>query len=217
MKFKSSLLISIFFIGLFSQALAGGKTSEKLFSHAEIVFERSLAGDDSVTAVALNQFKILSMIYRDNPLFLAYQGACHVLMGRDAWFSWNKKGYTKKGLAQLNNALQMLKPKHDYEKMLGAPISVATRLIAVSMFTEVAKSFNHFEKAKVVLKDIFQSRAFNKALPPLQARIYLQAAKIAHKENQRDEEMTYLRQILKIAPQSESAKVARSRLRELDS
>jgi tetratricopeptide (TPR) repeat protein len=214
MKIKLSV-IGIFVIGLFSNAVVAGKTSERLFINAQAVFERSLAGDDSVTGVALNQFRILSMTYRDNPLFLAYQGACYTLMGRDAFWSWNKTGYANKGLNIIGKALRMLKPVHDFEKMRGVPISVETRLVAVSTFSEISKSFNHFEKAKAVLNDLFQSSAFNDSPVPLQARIYRRAAKIALKENKRDEEIKHLRKILEIDPKSEFAKMARKRLRKL--
>ncbi len=190
MKIKLFMIIGLFAIGLFSNAVVAGKTSERLFINAQAVFERSLAGDDSVTGVALNQFRILSMTYRENPLFLAYQGACYTLMGRDAFWPWNKTGYPKKGLDIIGKALLMLKPVHDFEKMRGVPISVETRLVAVSTFSGVPKSFKHFEKAKVVLKDLFQSSAFSDSPVPIQAHIYWHAAKIALKENQRDEEIS---------------------------
>jgi len=54
-------------------------------------------------------------------LFLAYQGSSYTLVGRDAWMPWNKIGYTEKGLDMIGKALRMLKPKHDFEKMRGAP------------------------------------------------------------------------------------------------
>jgi len=208
--------LSLFFIGLCGNALAAGNAAETLFIHALRVFERSLAGDDSVTNVALNEFKILSMTYPNNPLFLAYQGACYTLVGRDAWMPWNKTSYVKKGLDNIDKALRMLKMEHDRGTMRSVPVSVETRLVAASTFSEVPKSFNHFEKAKGVLKNIFQSIAFNKTPKPLQAQVYLQAAKIARMENKRREEIKWLRQILDIEPQGESAKAARERLRELN-
>lgn len=183
MQFKNLLLTGTMIIGLVCNVWAGGKTSETLFTHAHILFERSLAGDDSVTAVALNKFKILSMIYRDNPLFLAYQGSCYTLMGRDAWMPWNKTGYTKKGLDIIEKALQMLKPKHDHETMRGAPISVETRLVAISTFAEVPKFFNYFERAKAVLDNLLRSSAFANSPRSLQAKVRSQAAKMARLKN----------------------------------
>lgn len=186
MKITRSLFVSVFVIGLVAgNSWAAGKTSEMLFKRAVTAFELSLAGDESVTGVALNQFKMLSMAYPDNPLFLAYKGACKTLMGRDAWMPWNKTGYTEDGLDQISQALRMLKPEHDQQMMLGAPISVETRLIAVSTFSEVPDFFNHFEKAKAVLKELLQSSAFEASPPELQAKVYQRAAQIAHKENQR--------------------------------
>jgi len=186
MKITRSLFVSVFVISLVAaNSCAAGKTSEIWFKRAVTAFELSLAGDESVTGVALNQFKILSMTYPDNPLFLAYKGACKTLMGRDAWMPWNKTGYTEDGLDQISHALRMLKPKHDQQMMLGTPISVETRLIAVSTFSEVPDIFNHFEKAKVVLKQLLQSPALKASPPELQAKVNQLAAKIAHKENQR--------------------------------
>lgn len=216
MKIKSLLLISMFFIGLCANALAAGKAAETLFIHAHRVFERSLAGDNSVTNIALNEFKILSMTYPNNPLFLAYQGACYTLVGRDAWMPWNKTNYVKKGLDNIDTALQMIKPEHDRKTVRNVPISMETRLLAASTFSEVSKSFNYFEKAKRVLNNIFQSIAFNKTSKSLQAQVYLQAAKIARMENKRHEEIKWLQLILEIEPQGESAKKAREQLQELN-
>lgn len=186
MKITRSLFVSAFVIALVAgNSWAANKTSEIWFKKAVAVFERSLAGDESVTGVALNQFKMLSMTYPDNPLFLAYKGACKTLMGRDAWMPWNKSYYTEDGLEQISQALRMLKPKHDQQMVLGAPISVETRLIAVSTFSEVPESFNHFEKAKAVLKELLQSPALKASPPELQAKVHQRAANIAYKENQR--------------------------------
>ncbi len=183
MTIKRSLFMSLLIMALFSHAVMANKASETLFIHAQAVFERSLAGDDSVTALALNEFKIMSMAYPNQPLFLAYLGACNALMGRDAWMSWNKSSYVEKGLGQIDKALEMLKPVHDREKMRGAPISVETRFVAVSTFSNAPQSFNYFEKAKAVLNDLLQSDAFKKTPASLQARIELIAAKIAHEDD----------------------------------
>jgi hypothetical protein len=129
---------------------------------------------------------------------------------------WNKKNYVKKGLDNIDKALRMLKPEHDRGTMRGMPVSVETRLIAASTFSDVPKSFKHFEKASGVLKNIFQSIAFNHTPKSLQAQVYLRAAKIARMENKRTEEIKWLRQILDIEPQGESAKAAREWLRELN-
>lgn len=187
MKITRSLFVSVFVISLVAGNSWAAKTSEIWFKKAVNVFNQSLAGDESVTGVALNQFKMLSMTYRDNPLFFAYKGACKTLMGRDAWMPWNKASYTEEGLEDISKALRMLKPKHDQQMMLGSPISVETRLIAVSTFSEVPDSFNHFEKAKKVLKELFQSPALKASPPELQAKVYQLAAKIARQENQRNE------------------------------
>jgi hypothetical protein len=186
MKIKSFLSLLVMAL-VATNSLAAQKTSEFLFEKALTVFERSLAGDESVTGVALNQFKILSMTYSDNPLFLAYVGASHTLIGRDAWMSWNQSYYTKKGLKQIDNALKMLKPKHDRQTMHGSPISVETRLIAASTFAQVPKSFNQIEKASGVLKKLFQSPAFKASPLKRQAQAYQLADQIARQQNQRDE------------------------------
>ena len=68
MTIKRSLFMSLLIMALFSHAVMANKASETLFIHAQAVFERSLAGDDSVTALALNEFKIMSMTYPNQPL-----------------------------------------------------------------------------------------------------------------------------------------------------
>lgn len=216
MIIKNTVLISFFIMVLFSHAVIANKASERLFIQAQAVFERSFAGDDSVTGVALNGFKIISMTYPNNPLFLAYQGASNVLIGRDAWMPWNQSHYAEKGLAEIDKALQMLKPVHDREKMRGAPISVETRFVAVSTFYNVPKSFNYSEKAKAVLNDLLQSKAFDETPPFLEAQVYFWAAKIAHDEEQRDEEIAYLQKVLKVEPNGKFATEANQRLLELE-
>jgi len=215
MKIKHSLFVSIFVMALFSHAVIANQASETLFIQAQAVFERSLAGDESVTVVALNEFKIMSMTFPNNPLFLAYQGACNALMGRDAWMPWNKSSYAEKGLGQIDKALRMLKPVHDREKMRGAPMSVETRFVAVSTFYNVPSFFNYSEKARAVLNDLLQSKAFDDTPPALQARIYLAAATIAHDDDQRDDEIGYLRKVLEVEPNGEFATEANQRLQEL--
>jgi len=202
-------------IFLSSNTWAIDKSAENLFIKAQALVVQSRAGDDSVTAQALHQFTNLSMAYPDNPLFLAYQGSLHTLTGRDAWMPWNKIAYTEKGLDMISKALRMLKLKHDHEKIRGAPISVETRLVAVSTFSSVPASFHHFEKAKAVLNELFQSPVLTVSPPYLQAYVYKEAAKIARMENQRYREIRYLQRVLKVEPKGKFAQAARKRLWEL--
>ncbi|MDM8565997.1 hypothetical protein QUF74_10135 [Candidatus Halobeggiatoa sp. HSG11] len=207
-------LISI--IILFSNiCLAGGATSETLFARANNLFERSLAGDESVTTVALQSFNILSMTYRDNPLFLAYKGSSYTLLGRDSWMPWNKLEYTEKGLAFIDKSLEMIEPRHDQETMRTVPISVETRLVAISTFVAVPESFDYLKKAKIVLADVLQSPAFTASPTIVQAQVYLEAAKIARSEKDSNSEIQYLQTLLKISPKSKFAKIASKRLQEL--
>ncbi len=208
------LLISII---LFSNiCLAGGATSETLFPKAHNLFERSLAGDESVTPVALQFFNILSMSYRDNPLFIAYKGSSYTLLGRDSWMPWNKAEYTEKGLAFIDKSLQMLKPKHDQETMRTVPISIETRLVALATFVAIPESFGYLKKAKVVLKNILQSTAFTVSPTIVQAQVYLEAAKLSRLENNFIREKQLLQKSLDISPKGKFAKKINNRLQELD-
>jgi len=175
-------LSGVFIISLFSNAWAASHPAEALFIKAQALFQQSRDGDNSVTEEAFEQFKQLSRRYPDNPLFLAYYGSSYTLLGRDAWMPWNKIGYTEKGLDIIGKALRMLKPKHDFEKLRGAPISIETRLVAISTFSEVPKSFNHFEKAKAVLNEVWQSPGFATSPRLLKKLVYEQAAKLESKQ-----------------------------------
>ncbi|HHB92587.1 MAG TPA: hypothetical protein ENK59_05170 [Thioploca sp.] len=187
-----------------------------LFTKAHSLFERSLAGDESVTPVALQFFNILSMKYRDNPLFIAYKGSSYTLLARDSWMPWNKAEYTEKGLAFIDKSLQMLQPKHDQETMRTIPISVETRLIALVTFMAIPESFDYVEKAKKVLTNILQSVAFTVSPKIIQAQVYLEAAKISRLENDSISEKQQLQKSLDISPKGKFAKIVNNRLKELD-
>ncbi len=207
------LLISIL---LFSNVCwAGGATSETLFAKAHGLFERSLAGDESVTAVALQFFNMLSMSYRANPLFLAYKGSSYTLLGRDSWMPWNEAEYTEKGLEMIDESLQMLTTEHDQETMREVPISVETRLVAISTFIAVPESFDYLKKAKIVLENVLQSSAFKVSPPIVQAQIYLEAAKISRLENNSANEIQLLQKLLAISPQGKFANKASKRLKNI--
>ncbi len=182
MKQLSSIFLIILFSNVWAAASQTNHPAEALFIKAQAIFEQSLAGDNSVTEEAFEQFKQLSQNYPDNPLFLAYYGSSYTLLGRDAWMPWNKIGYTEKGLDIIGKALQMLQAKHDFETLRGAPISIETRLVAITTFLKVPKSFNHFEKAKAVLNEVWQSPAFATSPQSLKKLVYEQAAKLESKQ-----------------------------------
>ncbi|MFK5968768.1 MAG: hypothetical protein QM487_01415 [Candidatus Marithrix sp.] len=212
MKLKYLLISIVLFSNI---CLAGGSTSETLFAKAHGLFERSLAGDESVTPVALQFFNILSMRYRDNPLFIAYKGSSYILLSRDSWMPWNKAEYTEKGLAFIDKSLQMLRPKHDQETMRTIPISVETRLVALATFMAIPESFYYVEKAKKVLKNILQSTVFTVSPKIIQAQVYLEAAKISRLENDSISEKQQLQKSVDISPKGKFAKIVNKRLQEL--
>ena len=159
---------------------------------------------------------MLSISYRDNPLFIAYKGSSYTLLGRDSWMSWNKAEYTEKGLAFIDKSLQMLEAKHDQETMRTVPISIETRLVALATFVAVPKSFGYLKQAKTVLANILQSAVFATSPTIMQAQVYFEAAKISRLENNFVRKRQQLQKSLDIFSKGEFAEMANDRLQELD-
>lgn len=153
------------------------------FAAAESWFQKAQAGDKAAVEEAVTRFERLAALDTPQaPLFQAYLGAAQAMQGRDAWMPWNKMKATERGLSNLDKALRRLAPRHDAALLRGVPVSVETRLVAVTTFIAVPELFHRFDAAKAVLRDALASPALAAAPPEVRAALEHQAALAAARQ-----------------------------------
>jgi hypothetical protein len=186
------------------------------FVRAQGEFEAALRGDSSALTQANAAFKNLLVQDPGNPLFLAYYGSTFALQARHAWMPWNKLKLAEEGLDYIDKGLGRLRPEHDAQTLRGAPVSVETKLVAVSTFFQVPDNFLHrFAPGERLLADTLKAPSYAASPPSLQARLQFQVAVAARHDERRDDEIAGLRRCLALDPGSTDAVAARSRLKEL--
>jgi hypothetical protein len=176
---------------------------------------RGLGGDADAVATANAAFDKLVAAQPDHPLYLAYLGSSFTLKGRDAWMPWTRLRYVEQGLALIDRALARLKPEHDQLLLAEVPVSVETRLVAVTTFLSIPGFFNRLDGAKDLLRTTFADAAFAATPPPVQASFYVQAADAARRDKNVGDERAYLQKALAVAPHGDSAVATQQRLAEL--
>ncbi len=194
---------------------APADTTPADFLTAQTQFDRGLAGDNAALDKAYALFEKLLAEQPDHPLYLAYLGSSHTLQGRAAWMPWNKLKYVEQGLHFIDKGLAQLTPEHDQALLRGVPVSVETRLVAISTFIGIPEFFNRFDSGKELLQSTLADPAFAASPPEVQARLYLQAAHAAQKDKKPVEELSLLSKVIALAPRSEFALGAQQRLKEL--
>ncbi len=187
------------------------------FAAARRAFERSLSGDTAATRLALERFQHLVDADPLHPLYLAYLGSSYTLKARDAWMPWTRIGNAEKGLQMIDKALAMLGPDHDEQGLRGSVVSTETRLVAVSTFSEMPRFLNRRQDAKDLLAETLAAPAFDKAPGEVRGRLWLRAAELAEREEDRDARVDYLQKALQVLPPGRFAVLARARLAQAES
>lgn len=186
------------------------------FSAAQGRFEQGLRGSKKDNEQAAEQFRLLTEQEQGNPLYLVYYGSTFTVSARDAFMPWNKLKLGEQGLDIIDKALGMLGPEHDTAKINGVPVSLETRLVAVSTFLRVPdRYFHRYDAGKRLLAETMMSPIFRDAPPRIQARFHLQAAFMAQKGRRNAEEAQQLKRVLELDPQGRNADAARARLKEM--
>ena len=185
------------------------------FLTAQTQFDLGFAGDDAALDKAYALFEKLLTEQPGHPLYLAYLGSAMTLKSRAAWMPWNKLKYVEQGLHFIDKGLAQLKPEHDHALLRDVPVSIETRLVAISTFLGIPGFFNRFDSAKELLQSTLAAPAFAAAPPTVQASVYLQAAQAARQDKKPAEERGFLDKVLALAPLSEFALSAQQRLKEL--
>jgi hypothetical protein len=209
-------LLPLFALFISAQTPAVAQEPLDAFVRAQAEFESALHGDSSALPRASADLKQLLNDDPGNPLFLAYYGSTYALQAREAWMPWNKLKLAEQGLDLIDKGLGRLRPAHDRQTMRGAPVSVETRLVAISTFFQVPDNFLHrFDPGKRLLAETLQTPAYAASPPSLQARLQFQAAVAARQEKRRDDEIASLQQVLALDAGNIDASAAKLRLKEL--
>jgi len=186
------------------------------FLKIQPVFEQGLRGDADAVLKAYPVLQKLVKQYPDNPLFLAYLGADETLQARDNWVPWTRIKFLDSGLDHVDKALAMITPEHDEQTERTSPISMETRLVALTTFIRVPSFSNRLQDAKDLFAESIEQDIFFKSPPEVRQRIYLQGAEIAKAEDDTANEIKYLKKALSIRPDGYYADQIRARLKELE-
>lgn len=186
------------------------------FIDAHAVFETSLAGDKNATQPAIEKFSMLVEQNPAQPLYRVYLGSTYALRARDAWMPWTKLRNVEKGLEMIDKALLMLTPEHDEQRLRGSIVSTETRLVAVSTFLRVPGFMNRRQPAKDLLRETLDTPVFDASPALVKGRLYLGAANIARREDQKVAERDYLEKALSLLPPSRFRSQAEQQLIEIE-
>lgn len=209
-------------IGLLLTLVVNGQVAAQeqlaMFTAAQERFEQGRLGSKSANEQAAAQFKVLTEQEPGNPLFLAYYGSTLTLKSRDAYMPWTKLRLGEQGLEIIDKSLRALDPKHDTLLLRGVPVSLETRLVAISTFFRVPdRHFHRYDVGRRLLSETMQSRLYQGAPPQIQARFCFQAALVARKGQDSAEEIRQLKRVLELDPQGRNVDAARARLKEMQS
>lgn len=195
-------------------SLAGDMTER--FTSAQMQFEAGLRGSEKDNEQAAEKFRLLTEAQPENPLYLVYYGSTFAVKARDALLPWNKIKLGDTGLDLIDKALRLLRPEHDKVLVRGAPLSVETRLVAISTFLQVPDGvFHRFDRGRVLLEQTMKSDLFLSSPPPLQARFHFQAALAARQAGKVDAEVAHLTQTARLDANGPDATATADRLKEL--
>lgn len=148
-----------------------------------------------------------------NPLLLSYLGTTLTLKGRDAWAPWTKLQAVEDGLAQIDKALQLLRPEHERQQVLGSALALQVRANAAQTFLALPSMFKRQERGERLLKELLNHPALADSAPGLRGSVWLSAARQAHKQQQAEQARVLAQRIVDQAlPQAEAA---RALLKEL--
>jgi tetratricopeptide (TPR) repeat protein len=215
---KTSLAAALMGLSLVSQwsASMAAEDQPRQFLEAQSLFERGLRGSEKDNEQAAEKFRALAGQEPDNPLYLAYYGSTFTLKARDAYLPWKKLRLGEEGLDLIDKSLKRLDPEHDRQTLRSIPVSLETRLVAVTTFLKVPDQFFHrYDRGRTLLAQTMNGEVFAASPAAIRARFYFQAALVAQTERKRLEEIEFLKHVAELDPDSPDAPAAAKRLKEL--
>ncbi|MEI6208259.1 MAG: hypothetical protein WCP20_15875 [Desulfuromonadales bacterium] len=206
----------MFFVTVALSGTAMAQDHTEVFTAAQALFDRGLNGSKKDNKLAAEKFKMLSEQEHGNPLYLAYYGSAITIKSRDAFLPWNKLKLGEQGLDVIDKALKMVTPEHDTTMIQGVPVSIGTKLVAISTFLKMPdKYFHRFAVGKSLLTETMNSRAFVAAPTHIRSEFHIQAAAAAQTDKQSAEEIRQLKRALELDPLGQVSATVHARLKEL--
>ena len=178
-------------------------------TEARAVFLRGVDGDKHAVRDALQRFRSLSHDHPEEPVFMAYLGACITLQGRDAANNIEKGRLTDEGLDEIDQALKRLSAGADQD----SPRYLDTLLVATNTFIHIPAFFNRYDEGKRLLQEILTHRAFDGMAAGFKAATYMAAALVARGEDDDGAYRRYLNLVGSTDPEGRDGRFA-SRLLE---
>ena len=189
--------------------LAAGMNDE--LTEARNIFLKGVDGDKRAVRTATNRFRSLSLSHPDEPVYLAYFGACMTLQGRDVPNNIEKKRVTDEGLAKIDRALEL----NPYREAQGSAMYLDTLLVAANSFIHIPSFFNRYEKGRQLLTEILQHRDFEGMAPGFKDATYMAAALVAQGDKDEKAYRRYLDLTVEADPEGRDGKLARKFLEKL--
>jgi hypothetical protein len=143
---------------------------------ARTVFLQGVDGDRHAVRNATRRFKSLNRRHPQEPVLLAYLGACMTLQGRDAANNLDKRRLTEDGLRRIDQALALQADGAESD----APHYLDTLLVAANTFIHIPAFFNHHDDGKQLLQRILADDAFDGMAAGFRAATYMAAALVAN-------------------------------------
>jgi len=184
---------------------------DNTLTEARTVFLQAVDGDKRAVRDATKRFKKLSHNNPQEPVLLAYLGACTTLQGRDALNNINKRRLTEEGLDKIDRALNQLADNKYYP----AYKRLDTMLVAASSYIHIPAFFNRHDKGKQLLAQILDDQGFDGMVAGFKAATYMAAALISHGDNDKDAYRRYLDLIVKTDPNGRDGRLASEMIKEL--
>lgn len=204
----SRLICFLMLFPLVSPVVAEDIDSE--LTDARNIFLKGVDGDKRAVRTATNRFRSLSLSHPNEPVFLAYFGACLTLQGRDLQNNIERKRVTDEGLAKIDRALEM----NPYREDQGSAMYLDTLLVAANSFIHIPSFFNRYDKGKQLLNEILQHRGFDAMAPGFRAATYMAAALVAQGDNDDKAYRHYLDLTVKSDPAGRDGRLASKMLGE---
>ncbi len=166
-----TLLIAML-IGLSQSAFA---FDQQAFDQAESWYMKAVKGDEDAREKAEKLFEEMKKQNND-PLFNAFLGSIETLKGRDAWFPWNKLGYTEEGAEIIEKAVDELDEDDFQDEKINSIgktewKSMVIRSIAAHTWINLPGFFNRGEDAREQIEFILRSDKFAQSSKSFQQEI----------------------------------------------
>lgn len=180
-------------------------------AEARTVFLQGVDGDKNAVRTAIRRFKSLSHKNPQEPVLLAYLGACMTLQGRDAGNNLDKRRLTEDGLGKIDKALSMQAERADQ----GSAHHLDTLLVAANSYIHIPAFFNRHDKGRQLLQQILDDSNFGAMAAGFKAATYLAAALVAHGDGNEAAYRRYLDLTMTVDPNGRDGRFASSLRKEL--